>query len=366
MLNQKVGSVHERPEERMSETGTILVTGGAGFIGTQLVEQLVSAGHQVRVLDKPGVDVTHLPIQQIEVAHVDICDADGVMEAAEGCTVVLHLAANPNLWDPNPSSFEQVNHQGTRHVLAAAHRHGARKTVFVSTESILAPPGLKGVITEQTVTTLKDMIGPYCRSKWLAERAAFEAAESGQPVIVVRPSVPVGAGDRSMVPLSRMMCDYINGRIKGYMAGELNLIDVRDVAAGIWAAAQRGNPGQPYLLVNENWTVQELLTFLASLIHCKPPKWRVPYRVAWAYAHIEELVIRLRRKGLPMATVTGVRLTQRRFHFDGRQSAEQLQLAPMRSCRTSIVDAVKWYHQRELIKLEHPIGEAGEVVLPPS
>ncbi len=350
----------------ITEPGRVLVTGGAGFIGTQLVEQLVAAGRQVRVLDKPGVDVGHLPTDRVEAVQVDICDAPGVMKATEGCDVVLHLAANPNLWDRNPSTFEQVNHQGTRHVLEAARQHGARRTVFVSTESILAPPGLKGVITEQTVTTLEDMIGPYCRSKWLAERAAFEAADAGQPVIVVRPSIPIGSGDRSMVPLSRMMCDYVNGRIKGYMAGELNLIDVQDVAAGIWAAAERGEPGQPYLLVNENWTVQELLIYLASLLHRKPPKMRVPYGVALAYAHIEELLMRLRRSGVPMATVTGVRLTQRRFHFDGKHSVEKLQLQPMRSCRTSIVDAVKWYHQRGLIKLEQPIGEAGEVVLPPS
>jgi len=336
----------------MKDIGTILITGGAGFIGTKLVEQLVAAGRHVRVLDKPGVDINHLPTDQIEIVHVDICDAAGVMSATEGCDVVLHLAANPNLWDRNPHTFEQVNHQGTRHVLAAAHKHGVRRTVFVSTESILAPPGLNDVITEQTVTTLNDMIGPYCRSKWQAEHAAFEAADAGQPVIVVRPSIPVGPGDRSMVPLSRMMCNYINGRIKGYMIGELNLIDVRDVAAGIWAAAERGDPGQPYLLVNENWTVQLLLEFLATLLERRPPKWRVPYVAALAYAHIEEFLIGLLRRGLPMATVTGVRLTQRRFRFDGHQSVKQLQLAPMRSCKESIAAAVAWYHHRGLIKVD--------------
>ena len=343
------------------EPGLILVTGGAGFIGTQLVEQLVQAGRQVRVLDKPGVDVSHLPTDRVEIAHVDICDPQGVMQATKGCDVVLHLAANPNLWDRNPSTFEEVNHQGTRHVLAAAHQQGARRTVYVSTESILAPPGLKGVITEDTVTTLNEMIGPYCRSKWQAEQAAFEAAQAGQPVIVVRPSIPVGAGDRGMVPLSRMMCDYINGRIKGYMAGELNLIDVGDVAAGIWAAAVHGTPGQPYLLVNENWTVQQLINYLAALLDRKPPKLRVPYAVALAYAHFEELLMRVRRNGIPMATVTGVRLTQRRFHFDGRQSFEKLQLMPMRSCRDSIVEAIAWYQQGGHIQIDQPLCSVSEV-----
>lgn len=322
---------------------TVLVTGGAGFIGSHLVEQLVAEGRPVRVLEKPGVSTAHLPEKDVDVVFADIRDSDAVARAARGCDVVLHLAANPNLWARDPDEFEQVNHQGTRNVLAAARAAGARRTVYVSTESILAPPRSQGAITEDTRTTLEDMLGPYCRSKWLAEQAAGEAAAESDPVVIVRPSVPVGPGDHRMGPASRLICDFCNGRVKGHLHGDLNFIDVRDVAGGIRAAAQRGEIGRRYLLVNEQWTILGLLRFLAEVTGRPAPRWRVPYALAISFAHAEELFCRYVTGKLPMATVTGVQLTQRPFHFDGRRSAEDLGLPRMRCCRDSIVEAVRWF-----------------------
>ncbi|MHC4210213.1 MAG: NAD-dependent epimerase/dehydratase family protein [Planctomycetota bacterium] len=325
------------------ELGKVLVTGGAGFIGSHLVEQLVAEERAVRVLEKPGAPTAHLPQDDIEIVFADIRDAQAVGQAAQGCDVVLHLAANPNLWARDPGEFEQVNHQGTRHVLAAARAAGARRTVHVSTESILAPSRSKGVITEDTRTSLEDMLGPYCRSKWLAEQAAAEAADAGDPVVIVRPSIPVGPGDRHLGPPSRMICDFCNGRVKGHLDGDLNFIDARDVAAGIWAAAQHGEIGRRYLLVKENWTILDLLRFLSEVTGRPVPRWRVPYFVAISFARVEEFLCRHVTGKLPMATVTGVQLTQRPFRFDGHQSARDLGLSEMRCCRESIIESVRWF-----------------------
>ena len=322
---------------------TVLVTGGAGFIGSHLVEQLVTERRAVRVLEKPGVATSHLPEDRIDVVFADIRDAGAVERAARGCDVVLHLAANPNLWARDPDEFEQVNHRGTRHVLAAARAAGVSRTVYVSTESILASPRSRGLITEDTRTTLGDMLGPYCRSKWLAEQAAREAADAGDPVVIVRPSIPVGPGDRRLGPASRMICDFCNGRVKGHLDGDLNFIDVRDAAAGIWAAARRGEVGRRYLLVNEHWTILDLMRLLSEVTGRPVPRRRVPYFVAVLFARVEEFVCRHVTGRLPMATVTGVQLTRRPFRFDGHRSAEDLGLHAMRCCRESIVEAVRWF-----------------------
>ena len=323
--------------------GRILVTGGAGFVGSHLVERLVAEHRRVRVLEKPGVETSHLPTNKIEIVFADLRAEMAVKEAVVGCDVVLHLAANPNLWARDPNEFEEVNHQGTRRVLAAARAGGVRRVVHVSTESILTPSGHKGLVTEQTRTTLEDMIGPYCRSKWLAEQAAREAAEAGDPVVIVRPSIPIGPGDRHLGPPSRMIRDFCNGRLKAYLDGDLNLIDVFDVAAGIWAAAQHGEVGRCYLLVNENWTILDLLRFVSGLVGQPVPRRRVPYAIALLFAYLEEwfrtYVI---TGGTPMATITGVKLTQRSLHFDGRQSAIGLGLPPLRDCRKAIAEAIDW------------------------
>ncbi len=323
----------------------VLVTGGAGFIGSHLVELLLAENQRVRVLEKPGAPTGHLPQSDIEIVFADIRDAEAVRSAVKGCDVVLHLAANPNLWARDPEEFERVNHQGTRHVLSAAREAGVRRTVHVSTESILAPPRCEGVITEDTQTSLDDMLGAYCRSKWLAERAAREAAERGEPVVIVRPSIPVGPGDRHLGPASRMICDFCNGRIKGHLNGDLNFIHVRDIAAGILAAAHHGEIGRRYLLVNEHWTILDLLRFLAEATGRGVPNWRVPYGVALSFAHAEEFICRHVTGHLPMATVTGVQLTQRPFRFDGRKSAADLGLRKMRCCREAILESLKWYRE---------------------
>ena len=141
-----------------------------------------------------------------------------------------------------------------------------------------------------------------------------------------------------------MIRDFCNGRLKACLEGELNLIDVRDVAAGIWAAAQRGKPGRCYLLANENWTIPELFAYLAELTGRPAQRMRVPYPLALAFAHLEEWLCRhvLTRRS-PMATVTGVRLTRRPLRFDGSHSAQELGLLPMRDCKAAIREAVEWF-----------------------
>jgi dihydroflavonol-4-reductase len=327
----------------------VLVTGGAGFIGSHLVGQLVAASHAVRVLEKPGASVSHLPQDRIEMVFADIRNGAAVARAADGCDVVLHLAANPNLWARNPDDFEQVNHQGTRHVLEAARSAGACRIVHVSTESILASAHGQEMITEKTQTSLSDMIGPYCRSKWLAEQAAQESVEAGQPVVIVRPTIAVGPGDVNLGPPSRLVCDFCNGRVKGYLDGGLNLIDVRDAAAGIWAAAEHGEIGRRYLLAAEDWSIRDLLRLLAKLSGRPTPRWRVPYALALAFAYLEEWVCSHSTAAAPMATVTGVRLTQRHFRFDGRQSARELRLQPMRDCGAAVAEALSWFRAAGLI-----------------
>ena len=328
-------------------TRQALITGGGGFIGTHLVDRLLAAGDRVRVVERPGGVHSHLPLEQIELIEADIRDAAAMQAAASGCDLVLHLAANPNLWAKDDREFEQVNHQGTRNVLDAARTGGAFRTIYVSTESILAPPGSDRIIDEDTVTTIDDMIGPYCRSKWLAEQAAFEAAERGEPVVTVRPSVPIGPGDHRMGPFSRMICDLGHGRIKGYLEGDINIIDVRDVADGIMAAIEHGQPGRPELLVNENWTILELFRHLSPPLGVRPPRVRIPWLAALGFAHLEEWACtRLLRSRQPMATVTGVKLTRRPFRFDGSRSARRLGLATMRDCRATLAESLDWYRAK--------------------
>lgn len=320
---------------------TVLVTGGAGFIGAHLVRALATSGRRVRVLDRTEPMDT---IAAIDWITGDIRDLETVRRAVAGCAEVYHLAANPNLWAQPRGLFRQVNFQGTVHVLRAAVEAGARRILHTSTESILTRARQDQPIREDQVVPPDDVIGPYCRSKYLAERYAFALARRGAPVLIVNPTLPVGPGDRGRSPPTQMMLDFCRGRRREYLDAELNLIDVRDVAAGMIRAMAVGRPGRRYLLGHENLSIREVFARLAGLTGLPPPRWRVPYPVALLAACVSEVAADVWTHQPPAATLTGVLLTRRRMHFDATASLAELGLTP-RPVSESLADAVAWFRQ---------------------
>jgi dihydroflavonol-4-reductase len=320
----------------------VLVTGGAGFIGSHLVRLLLGRGETVRVLERPGAPVDHLPPERVELVRGDVRDRAAVAAAVRGCGAVYHLAANPNLWAQPRRLFRQVNYLGTVHVLDEAVAAGAERVLHTSTESILTRARQAGPIAEDQQVSPDDVIGPYCRSKFLAERHAFRLARRGAPVVIVNPTLPVGPGDLGRSPPTRMMLDFCRGLRHEYLDAELNLIDVRDVAEGMVRALERGTPGRRYLLGHENLSIRQVFAELARLTGLPEPHRRVPYVVALAAAYASELVADVLTHRCPAATVTGVKLTRRTMHFDPRRSLEELGLQP-RPVRDSLADAVAWF-----------------------
>ncbi|WP_165229783.1 NAD-dependent epimerase/dehydratase family protein [Aquisphaera insulae] len=317
-----------------------IVTGGAGFIGSHLVRRLAEAGREVRVIERPGADLGELPAG-VEVRYSDIRDRRTLAPALRGAAEVYHLAANPNLWARDRGEFDAVNHVGAVNVLELALESGARRVVHTSTESILTRGDSAGPIDENVQIHERDAVGPYCLSKLRAEDAAMGMARRGLPVVVVNPTMPIGPGDRGLSPPSRLILDFCRGKLPVIMDCTLNLIDVRDVAAGLELAMARGEPGRRHLLAGENLTLAGLLEILSGICGVPAPRWRVPYAAALAIAHLSEFRADHLGGGPPRASVTGVRLARRIMHFDPSQSLAVLGLRP-RPIRESLADAVNW------------------------
>ncbi len=324
----------------------ILVTGGGGFIGSHLVHQLVQAGERVRVLEEPAAAVDHLPLGAIELFRGDIRCLDAVREAVRDCRQVYHLAANPNLWTRQPGDFETVNHQGTCNVLGQALRAGVERVLYTSTESILAGTQTGGKPVEQLRLDGKNMIGPYCCSKLRAEQEAFRLADKGAPVIVVCPTLPIGPGDHHLTPPSRMTLAFCRGKLPAYLDCEFNMIDVRDIATGMRAAMRVGHPGTRYLLGGANLRLIEWLTVVGRLIGRKAPRWKVPYSVALFTAYASEWTANHLTGQMPLATVTGVKLTRHSMHFEADKSRAELGLST-RGVEESARDAIAWFRQKQ-------------------
>src|SRR5712692_2059545 len=200
-----------------------LVTGGTGFVGANVVRELLAEGATVRVLARPGGDRRALTGLPVEVVEGDLLDRASIRRAVSGVETVFHVAADYRLWVPDPQALFRTNVDGTRAVLDEAARASVRRIVYTSTVGALGIPhdGTPG--TEETPVSLGDMVGPYKTSKFLAEQAALEMARTGAPVVIVNPSAPVGPWDVKPTPTGQMIVDFMRGRMFASLDTGLNL-----------------------------------------------------------------------------------------------------------------------------------------------
>ncbi|HVM82634.1 MAG TPA: NAD-dependent epimerase/dehydratase family protein [Candidatus Binatia bacterium] len=333
-----------------SSARTALVTGGCGFIGRHLTRLLAVRGYQVRVLDLQ--DWPEAPAG-VEIRIGSILDPAALASALEGMQLVFHLAANPNLWAPDPRTFHAVNYEGTCRVLEAAAKAGVSRIVYTSTESILknirARDGSDAALIDENVELgLDDVWGAYCRSKYLAETAARGAAKSGLPVVIVNPTMPVGPGDGLLTPPTRMLLGFLNGATPAYLDCEFNLVDARDVALGHLLAAERGRFGERYILGGENLALGHVLELLREMTGLPIARCQVPYRLAYIVGVISEGLARLTKRP-PLAPLTGVVLARSSMAFDSRKARRELGWVS-RPLRQSLQDAVIDLQSRGLLR----------------
>jgi dihydroflavonol-4-reductase len=333
-----------------------LVTGGSGFLGQYLVSALAARGHAVRIFDRaPPV---RLP-PRAEFVQGSVLDRGRVMRALDDVTHVYHLAAIPHLWAADRRDFDRVNVGGTRTMLDAAKQRGVERFVHCSTESILLPPrGGDRAIDESVALDLTDMPGPYTRSKYLAEQAALAAASSGFDVVIVNPTVPIGAGDHNRTPPTAMLAHYLT-QTPFVLDCTLNVVDARDVATGIVLAAERGRSGERYILGGENVRLDDLLKRLGRASGRPRTKIGVPRSLAFVMGHVSEWVATWLTHRAPLATGEGVRLALRSAPFDNAKARRELGYAP-RPVDGALADAVRWLTNRAEPGRHGALAGAGE------
>jgi dihydroflavonol-4-reductase len=324
-----------------------LVTGGTGFVGANLVRELSGRGASVRVLLRPASNRRGLEGCAVEIAEGDLVDAAAVRRAVAGARHVYHVAADYRLWTPDPRVLYRANVDGTRHVLLAAAEAGAQRIVYTSTVGALGIPGDGTPGDESTPVCLADMVGAYKASKFLAERVADETAAAGAPVIIVNPSAPIGPWDIKPTPTGQMIVDFLRGRMIGSVDTGLNIVHVRDVARGHVLAAERGRPGERYILGHENLPLIDILRRLAAVTGLPAPRLRIPYAAAWLAAAGMEGVARVTGRP-PRVALTAVRMARKYMYFSSAKAVRQLGL-PQTPVDEALRDAVDWFVAREYV-----------------
>ncbi len=320
-----------------------LVTGGTGFVGANVVRELLRAGATVRVLARPGGDRRALADLAVEIVEGDLGEPASLRRAATGIATLFHVAADYRLWARDPQELYRTNVEGTRAMLAAAVDAGVKRIVYTSTVGALGIPEDGTLGTEDTPVSLDDMVGPYKASKFLAEQVAREFARTGAPLVIVNPSAPVGPWDVKPTPTGQMLVDFLRGKMYASLDTGLNIVHVRDVARGHLLAAERGRLGERYILGHANLSLTELFHVLAEVTGLRPPRFRIPYAVAWLAAAGMESVARLGR-GRPAVSLTAVRMARKRMYFSPGKAVRELGL-PQTEPREALGEAVEWFRR---------------------
>jgi dihydroflavonol-4-reductase len=326
---------------------TTLVTGAAGFLGSHVTRQLVARGENVRVLMRPSSNNRAISDLSLEYVTGDLRDAASLERAMKDVKRVFHVAADYRLWAKRPQDIYDSNVGGTKNLLAAAKHAGIEQLIYTSTVATIAVdrPELPN---ELTVAKLEEMVGHYKRSKWMAEQEVLKASKDGLPAIVAMPTTPVGPWDWKPTPTGKIVLDFLNGKMPGYVETGLNFVGVEECAAGHLLVADRGKTGERYLLGAENLTLKGFLDVLAKITGLRAPSMKIPHGVALGVAYVESAFSRLvgKEPGIP---VEGVKIAQHKMFVDTSRAVRELGFQPG-SVEAALERAVRWYRANGYVK----------------
>jgi dihydroflavonol-4-reductase len=300
------------------------VTGATGFLGSHVARQLLSRGAELRLLVRPTSRLDNIVDLPAERVVGDLRDSESLKRGMSGCEFVFHVAADYRLWTRNGQELYDSNVEGTRNVLAAASDSGIRRVIYTSSVATMGFGNNGRLTDEKTPVTLSNMIGDYKRSKFLAEQLAIEASRSGQNVVVVNPTTPIGERDIKPTPTGRIVLDFLRRKFPAYVDTGLNLVDVVDCAQGHLLAMEKAVPGERYILGGENLTLKQILDKLAAITGLPSPKLKLPYAVAYATGVVDTLVSGTIMRREPRVTLDSVRMGRKKMFITSAKAEREL------------------------------------------
>ena len=320
---------------------TYLVTGACGHLGGTLVRLLERTGAQVRGLRLPSEQARNR-------AHVtyypgDVRDRDSLRPLFRGLAgrevVVFHTAAIVDISGEVTPQMHDVNVNGTKNILALCREYGVKRLVYVS--SVHAIPEKDGcaVLREVDRFSPQQVTGGYAKTKAEATQAVLDAAAQGLDAVVVHPSGILGPFDGTGNHLVQLVKEYAGGKLPACVKGGYDFVDVRDVAAGCLAAAEKGRSGQCYILSNRHYEVQEVLAMAKTLCHGR----RLPVLPMWMAQAAEPLLgwVARVKKQRPLYTKYSLYTLRSNDRFDHGKATAELGYRP-RDLRQTVRDTLRW------------------------
>lgn len=318
-----------------------LVTGSAGFIGSNVVRTLLADGHDVRALHLPNEDLRNLRGLDVERLPGDVTEIADMRRAMRGCEVVFHLAAVYALWTKDADIMHRVNVGGTRNVLAAARAEGVRRVVHTSSIARFGGQGRDARATEASSFALGTTGDAYSRSKADAHEVAVRAA-ARQDVVIVAPCGPIGPGDAGPTPTGRLLLSTVKMPVAVVADTATNFADVRDMARAHVLAAERGKRGETYLLGCRDVTLAEIAKMALDALGATKPIVVAPFAAASLVARGLRFVADRVTRRPPLFTPQAIRIAKLGLRADCTKAVRELGM-PQSPIDRAVSDAMAWF-----------------------
>mgnify|MGYP000942761754 CR=1 FL=1 len=254
----------------------MVVTGATGHIGNVLVRELLKKGHKVRCIVLPQESIGPLAGLDVELARADVLDYPALRDAVRGAEGLFHLAGIVTIVSGQRQKLQAVNVLGTRNVIRASRECKVGRLIYTSSVHALVEPPFGTTIAENAGFDPRLVHGDYGKSKAQASLEVLEAAKEDLDAVVAIPAGVIGPYDYKPSEMGQLIVDYLNGKMRAFLDGAYNFVDVRDVAKGLIAAFERGARGESYLLSGYEITIEELFRTLSAFSTVSMPQLKLP------------------------------------------------------------------------------------------
>ena len=319
----------------------ILVTGADGFLGSNIVRELLSRNHQVIGFLLKNSDHQAIDGLDIEKRYGNLLDAHSLVEHSKDCDAMIHTAAVTDVWPArNPISWK-VNFEGTKNVVEAVQKNNLKRLVYVGTANTFGFGSKQNPGNEKTPYAGGKYNLDYMDSKLEAHKLVEKEAKAERlPAVIVNPTFMLGPYDVKPGP-GALLQAIQKGTLPGFAPGGRNILSVKAAATAIANALTKGTVGESHILAGDNLNYKELFELMADIAGVKPPKFTLPKLALMLYGNL----------GSIMAGITGNKPTVSKEmamiscdeHFFSSTKAQAEIDLPVVSARQSIQECYDWF-----------------------
>ena len=329
---------------KVGDTMKCLVTGATGHIGNTLVRDLMKDGYDVTALVLPGENTEMLEELSPAMIRGDVTKKETLLEAVSQSDAVFHLAGIIDIGTANKKKIYEVNVNGTKNIVDLCIENEVKTLIYVS--SVHAIPELDGnqSIHEIEKFSPEHLKGTYAKTKAIATQYVLDA-KNKLDVRIVHPSGVIGPYEYVTSNIGQMIEDFEKRKLKAYIEGGYNFVDVRDVSRGLIQALEKGSSGQCYILGGHYITVEELMKKLECYTGVKAPKTILPYWFIQSMSFFAEGYYKL-LKQKPLFTSTSIHVLRSNANFCIEKAQKELGYC-CRSIDETIRDTIAWLSRKD-------------------